>query len=134
MFIFACVPQDFLDLLHNKVWHDQYRCHDPLVLHWLVSMGFECLITDFAAPGAQTALASNTTMPPSQKVDYETAKKSWDNFFKGHIDLRELFKQHGPKVCLVAPERTQVINRLVALLQRNLMLMHIKADKDSHTK
>ena len=132
--IFTPVPQDFLDTLHDKVWHDQYRCHDPLVLHWLVSLGFECLITDFAAPGAQTALASNTTMPPTQKLDYLTAKGTWENFWKGHMDLRDLFSRHGPKVCMVAPERSQVINRTISLLQRHLMLIHIKADKDIHTK
>jgi len=128
------VPQDFLDILGKKVWHDQYRCHDPLVLQWLVNMGYECLITDFGAPGAGTGLASNTTLPPSQKVEYETAKTSWDNFWRGHWDLVELFKQHGPKVCMVAPERTECINRLVALLQRYLMVQHLKTDKDRHNK
>ena len=124
------MPQDFVDILNKKVWHDEYRCHDPLVLHWLVSLGYECLITDFGAPGAGTILASTTTMPPIQKVEYEAAKHSWDQFWKGHWDLGNLFQQHGSKVCMVAPERSEVINRLVALLQRYLMVQHLKRDKE----
>jgi hypothetical protein len=131
---FTHVPQDFLDILDKKVWHDPFRCHDPLVLHWLVSLKFESIITDFAAPGQQTALGGNTTMPPNQKVDYETAKVTWDNFWRGHLDLQGLFKEHGSKVCLVAPERSAITNRLVALLQRYLMAQHLKTDKDTtHT-
>jgi len=97
-------------------------------------LGFECLITDFVAPAAQTALASSTTMPPTQKLDYTTAKITWDNFCQGNMDLRDLFTHHGSKVCMVAAERSQVINRMISLLQRHLMVMHLKTDKDIHTK
>jgi hypothetical protein len=69
-------------------------------------------------------------MPPIQKVEYEAAKHSWDQFWKGHWDLGDLFKQHVSKVCMVAPERSEVISRSVALLQRYLMVQHLKRDKE----
>jgi hypothetical protein len=114
----------------TKVWADPYRAHDPLVLHWLVSLGFEALLCDFAAPSPGTALASTTTVPPAQRVDLAAAKLDWENFWKGNMGLKDLLHKHGGKVCMVTPERTEITPRLVGLLQRNLMAQFM-VDKEN---
>ena len=61
--------QALLDVLGSKVWADTFRAHDPLVLHWLVSLGFEKLMTDFATPSPGSALAATTAVPPDARLD-----------------------------------------------------------------
>ena len=44
------VRQAFQDILQEKTWYDTYKCHDVHVLHWLVNLGYKCLMTDMEVP------------------------------------------------------------------------------------
>lgn len=125
--------QAVLDVLGTKVWADTFRAHDPLVLHWLVSLGFEKLMTDFATPSPGSALAATTAVPPDARLDLQHAKVDWEAFWRGQLSLKELFQRHGPKVCMVLPERQELTPRLVALVQRSLMPLHMEDNKDVAT-
>ena len=125
--------QAFLDVLGTRVWADPFRAHDPLVLHWLVSLGLEKLMTDFATPSPGSALAATTTVPPDARLDLQLAKVDWEAFWRGQLSLKELFQRHGPKVCMVLPERQELTPRLVALVQRSLMPLHMEDNKDVAT-
>ena len=79
------------------MWADPYRAHDPLVLHWLVNLGFECLMTDFSVPVKDTALASCTTLPPDGRMDFQQAKLTWEAFWRGQLALRQLSAPTGQR-------------------------------------
>jgi hypothetical protein len=128
--------QAFLDQLGRVVWPDPHRAHDPLVLHWLANLGFEALLTDFATPSPGTALAACTAHPPASRVDLKLANINWENFWRGKMSLKDLFREHGNKIAMVVPERQNFTTTLIALLQRNLMPMSMKRSneqgQDSH--
>ena len=108
---------------------EEHRAHDPLVHHWLVSMGFQALLTDFCAPVPGTALASSTTLPPPELVDFRDAKRAWEDYFRGHLSLQDLMRRYGRKLVLVAPDRTEYIPRLISKVQRDLFALNMEPDE-----
>jgi hypothetical protein len=47
----------------------------------------------------------------------QQAKIEWESFFRGTITMRDLFREHGTRLCMVCPERTEALPKLVAKLQ-----------------
>ena len=113
----------------NHVKAEEHRAHDPMVHHWLVSLGFETLMTDMAAPIHGTAMASTTSYTTSQRLDYRDAKLGWESFFKGDMSIKQLMATYGNKVVVVAPDRMETMPRIVAKVQRDLFELHMGEDK-----
>ena len=98
-----------------------FLVHDPLVIHWLVGMGMQCLITDFSAPVPGSLLASSTIGPPKELLDLQEGKAPWLDFWSGSMSIGELMQQKGSSIAMTPPDRSQHSVSMVAKLQRDLM-------------
>jgi hypothetical protein len=110
--------------LATKVYVDNERCHETYILQWLAhSLEFKALITDFAIPKPWTNLAQDSGVPPAARVDLETGKALWKNFWEGNISIQQLMEEvNSNKVVLVTPERNQgPLKLLASKFQRDIM-------------
>jgi len=118
----------FVDKLREKVSADPCRSHDPLILEWLVGLGFRRLITCFGVPrDKMTNATGEQAVVCKERVDLQQAKIEWESFFRGTTTMRDLFREHGTHLCMVCPERTEALPTLVAKLQRELFELHQEA-------
>jgi hypothetical protein len=116
----------FLDQLAGKIWADPQRSHDPLVLNWVATaLDFDKLITCFGAPvDKMTNAIGEQAVVCKERMDLQQAKQTWESYWQGQINLKDIFQAHGNKVCMVAPERMDCLPTLVSKLQRDLMKLH----------
>ena len=104
---------------------DSHRCHDPMALHWLVTLGFEKLLACFSNSAPSSPLTTATVVPPKERVDLGVAKLHWESYMSGKVTLKEIMETLGTrKVSFVAPERMETVTTIMAKLQRELMEMH----------
>ena len=115
--------------MYQHVKAEEHRSHDPLVHHWLVSLGFQVLMTDMAAPVPGTPMAATTTLPTQERLDYRETKQGWESYFKGDMTLKELMVSYGKNLVLVAPERMEHMPRIISKVQRDLFELHMGDDK-----
>jgi len=54
----------------------------------------------------------------------QQAKQTWESYWQGQNNLKDIFQAHGNKDCMVAPERMDCLPTLVSKLQRDLMELH----------
>jgi hypothetical protein len=122
----SCPWQVILDVMHQYVKAEEHRCHDPLVHHWLVSLGFQALLTDMSGAVPGTAMASSTTLPPPERVDFRETRQAWESYFKGEVNLKDMMVKYGQKLVLVAPDRMEQMPRIISKLQRDLLELHME--------
>ena len=80
-----------MDKLKDKVTADPCRSHDPLILEWLVGLGFNRLLTCVGVPrGKMTNAIGEQAMVCKERVDLRQAKIDWENFFRGTTTMRGL--------------------------------------------
>ena len=115
--------------MYQHVKAEEHRSHDPLVPHWLVSLGFQVLMTDMAAPVPGTPMAATTTLPTQERLDYRETKQGWESYFKGDMTLKELMVSYGKNLALVAPDRMEQMPRIISKVQRDLFELHMGDDK-----
>ena len=115
--------QIFTDQLGDQVWVDCFRAHDNYVLHWLKSLDYTTLVTDFGAL-SKGALGDYQCMPPKGRMDILEAREVYTNFWKGRLTLKSLLSAHGPKVVMLFPEKNKYGKVFLALLQRQLLELH----------
>jgi hypothetical protein len=115
--------------MYQHVKAEEHRSHDPLVHHWLVSLGFQVLMTDMAAPVPGTPMAATTTLPTPERLDYRETKQGWESYFKGDMTLKELMVSYGKNLVLVAPDRMEHMPRIISKVQRDLFELHMGDDK-----
>lgn len=110
---------------------EEHRSHDPLVHHWLSTMGFKALLTDMSGPvpGTNMEIATRTTLPSPERQGYRETKLAWESYFRGEQTLKELMQQFGNSIVLVAPDRMEAMPRLVSKVQRDLLELHMGEDK-----
>ena len=106
--------------MYQYVKAEEHRCHDPLVHHWLVSLGLQALLTDMSSPVPGTAMASSTTLPPPERLDFRETREAWGSYFKGQVHLKDLMVKYGVKLFLVAPDRMEQMHRIISKIQRDL--------------
>jgi len=88
-------------------------------------LDFDKLITCFGAPVEKMVSAiGDQAVVCKQRMDLQQAKLTWEGYWKGETTLKELFSQHGNKLCMMAPERMDCLPTLVAKLQRDLFELH----------
>ena len=63
--------------------------------------------------------------PKKERVDLGDGKVYWEQYMTGKLSMQAIMQILGTKkVCLVAPERTEIVMAIVAKLQRELMEFH----------
>ena len=64
------VWQDFQDILQKKTCYDNYKCHDVRVLHWLVNLGYKCLMTVMRV-AVKGSFITYQGLPPIERMSLE---------------------------------------------------------------